>query len=319
MCEKNDNLGTIEASERLIKDLYIDLQLKIREWANLTNQTSQARMGYIGQHLVSVVTGYLGSKSGARGHDLLLPDNKFAEIKTCYRVDQMGKCKNCKNSILRSETICPNCGSNDIERKNDSKWIITIKHDNALNNLIDNELYYFVLFEYEDYKDDDNQDIIASIWTVDPKNYGFALCMLDYYYNTRKDASSAPYNMWPHSLKFYLCNPKLIYRSIIHNDGLIETVVFPTLENEECLKKDDFVKCYKARTITKKNLKNAINSVTTGIAISQMNKKQLFQTFVDNCTSIEQICSVLSKEIYLPLLRSHKDSISEKYKKYFED
>lgn len=83
----NYTLGTIEASEALIKDLYIDLRAKVNAWSKITQQTPQARMGYVGQHLVSVVTGYPGGKSGARGYDLVIDDERHGEIKTCYRVD----------------------------------------------------------------------------------------------------------------------------------------------------------------------------------------------------------------------------------------
>lgn len=88
-------LGTIEASEQLIKDLYINLRNEVNAWSKITQQTPQARMEYIGQHLVSVVTGFPGGKSGARGYDLVLNKNEFGEIKTCYRVDQLGACKDC--------------------------------------------------------------------------------------------------------------------------------------------------------------------------------------------------------------------------------
>ena len=60
----------VETSERLIDELYIDLRRRINNWASITKQTAQARMGYVGQHLVSIVTGYPGGKSGARGKDL---------------------------------------------------------------------------------------------------------------------------------------------------------------------------------------------------------------------------------------------------------
>ena len=83
----NYTLGTIEASEALIKDLYIDLRAKVNAWSKITQQTPQARMGYVGQHLVSVVTGYPGGKSGARGYDLVIDDERHGEIKTCYRVE----------------------------------------------------------------------------------------------------------------------------------------------------------------------------------------------------------------------------------------
>lgn len=40
----NYTLGTIEASEALIKDLYIDLRAKVNAWSKITQQTPQARM-----------------------------------------------------------------------------------------------------------------------------------------------------------------------------------------------------------------------------------------------------------------------------------
>lgn len=80
----NYTLGTIEASEALIKDLYIDLRAKVNAWSKITQQTPQARMGYVGQHLVSVVTGYPGGKSGARGYDLVI-DDEFLNYKTTHK------------------------------------------------------------------------------------------------------------------------------------------------------------------------------------------------------------------------------------------
>lgn len=70
------------------------------------------------------------------------------------------------------------------------------------------------------------------IWEVDPKSKGFAYCMIDYYLNIRSQSTSkAPFNMWPHMLKFALTEPTLIYRSKITNDGNIITDVFPSKNN----------------------------------------------------------------------------------------
>lgn len=107
----NYTLGTIEASEALIKDLYIDLRAKVNAWSKITQQTPQARMGYVGQHLVSVVTGYPGGKSGARGYDLVIDDERHGEIKTCYRVDQLGSCNACGAVVSSLETECAVCSS----------------------------------------------------------------------------------------------------------------------------------------------------------------------------------------------------------------
>lgn len=116
----NYTLGTIEASEALIKDLYIDLRAKVNAWSKITQQTPQARMGYVGQHLVSVVTGYPGGKSGARGYDLVIDDERHGEIKTCYRVDQLGSCNACGAVVSSLETECAVCSSTSIKRKNNN-------------------------------------------------------------------------------------------------------------------------------------------------------------------------------------------------------
>ena len=89
MSKKNSNkLGDLSSSEQLIHELYIDLRKKVNYWASKTKQTAQARMGYVGQHLVSVVTGYSGGKSGARGKDLILDKSNYGEMKCALLIGQ---------------------------------------------------------------------------------------------------------------------------------------------------------------------------------------------------------------------------------------
>jgi len=153
-------------------------------------------------------------------------------IKTCYRVDQLGSCNACGAVVSSLETECAVCGSTSINRKDDSKWLIAIRNNDEFAKLLDPYRYYFVLFEFESIYDSNNNDIIASIWEVDPKSKGFAYCMIDYYLNIRSQSTSkAPFNMWPHMLKFALTEPTLIYRSKITNDGNIITDVFPSKNN----------------------------------------------------------------------------------------
>jgi predicted RNA-binding Zn-ribbon protein involved in translation (DUF1610 family) len=218
-------LGTIAGSESLIRDLYIDLRKRIAAWASLTKQTSQARMGYVGQHLVSVVTGFPGGRSGARGYDLSIPGKGFGEIKTCYRVDQLGKCLSCGQPVAPGEPECPHCGATGIRRNDDSKWLIGMAHEGDLGSILDPYRYYLVLFDFTDMQNPDT--VRASIWEVDPLAPGFAYCMIDYWYNIRaRSTSKAPFNMWPFQLKFDLMRPLLIYRSFIHGNT-IRTEVFP--------------------------------------------------------------------------------------------
>lgn len=220
------SLGSLESSEQLIKDLYVELRQKISMWASITKQTPQARMGYIGQHLVSVVTGFPGGRSGARGKDLVLPGGEFAEIKTCYRVDQLGKCNSCDSGVSALELECPSCKSKDIRRNDDSKWLIGIQHDQEFSEVLKPKYYYLVLFDFTDLQKPDT--IRASIWRVDPLAPGFAYCLIDYYKNIKaKSKSGAPFNLWPFQLKFELMRPLLIYQSFIPQDNTIKTRVFP--------------------------------------------------------------------------------------------
>lgn len=225
-------------SEQLISELYIDLRCKVNKWALLTKQTSQARMGYVGQHLVSIVTGLEGSRTGARGDDLVYPDReRHSEVKTCYRVDQLGECLDCGFKVAASDTQCPSCGSLNLKRKDDSKWLISLPADPELAHdkfvsLFSNESFFLVLFEFEDLH---NPDVInALIWEVDPKYKGFSYCMLDYYKNIWAESKShAAFNLWPYLPKFYLMRPKLIYHARILHNNTVDTVKFPGINEAE--------------------------------------------------------------------------------------
>ena len=221
-------LGHLASSEELIKDLFVDLRQKTWKWAIITKQTPQARMGYVGQHLCSIVTGYEGGRTGARGADIIIPKTDTGEIKTCYRVDQLGSCNKCGAGVSTWEKICPvkKCKSKDIDRKDDSKWLLTPKSEQELKNLFAEKWIYLVLFEFKDINKAEN--IMVSIFQFSPHNPGFSKCMVDYYYNIRaKSSSKAPFNLWPWLPKFFLMEPERIYLSEISVDGSIFTKIFP--------------------------------------------------------------------------------------------
>jgi len=262
MSENKFSLGDLDSSERLLEDLYIGLRAKLLTWAEVTKQTPQARMGYIGQHLTSIVTGYPGGMSGGRGFDLILPNNKSAEIKTCYRVDQLGLCKDCKSAVSSIQESCGACGSQSIERKDDSKWLLAVKTDKDFEDILEPELYFFVLFEFEDLTDSKNLNIVASIWEVNPRDLGFIACLTDYKINIQgSSASGAPFNLWPHMLKFELMAPKLIYRSRILENS-IETVLFPGKKGEAITAPVSPMNYHRASTTLKlANLCNFLSNV----------------------------------------------------------
>ncbi len=255
-------LKTLQCINALLTDLYIDLRKKVNYWSSLTDQTAQARMGYIGQHLVSATTGYKGGKSGARGKDLVISPTEYAEIKTCSRVDQLGSCRECHSPVSPSEIQCSFCGNDKIIRKDDSKWLISITEEYPSTNALDNsedilvninkpKYFYFVLFEFKDISTA-TSPIVVTIYRVDPKEPGFTLCMLDYFYNIK---SNAPFNMWPHMLKFNLCSPQITYRSEITVEGTITTKYFDN-ENPLIEPFNNLLKFSQSRNLTSTTLRN---------------------------------------------------------------
>ena len=273
-------LADLKSSEKLISDLYIDLRNRVSKWASITHQTAQARMGYVGQHLASVVTGFPGGKSGARGHDLLLPDGEFAEIKTCYRVDQLGKCNACNASIASIEPECSKCGSTDIKRNDDSKWLIGIRNDEEFAGILEPKSYYLVLFEFVDLASPDT--IRSSIWEVDPKLPGFTYCMVDYRLNIQaKSSSKAPFNLWPYSLKFCLMRPLLIYRSTISlAENSIRTEIFPRRGRAQLHGLEPLANYSKSSNLTLDKIR--VLARLLGIDAQPPNKKRDFLEFIQN-------------------------------------
>lgn len=316
----------IALSELLIKELYIDLRRSVNKWSKITNQTPQARMGYVGQHLVSVVTGFPGGKSGARGYDLII-DNEttdciYGEIKTCYRVDQLGTCNICQNVVSSLETECSSCNTNDIKRNDDSKWLISIRNYNELTKITEPLYYYFVLFEFEEIYSKTNHNIVASIWKVNPKVPGFELGMLDYYYNIRANSDSkAPFNMWPHMLKFHLTRPMLIYKSIIYDDDTIKTIVFNNeldYSVEEPLQPLTFYA--KSRNLTIAKIQKTMELLNIPLPIKALNKTKLLSYFQEQLIISEisnsSLADALSISLYRDDILPHLEYIPENLTTY---
>jgi hypothetical protein len=320
MAEKNYRLGCKESSEQLIKDLYLDLRDKIRRWAAITQQTAQARMGYVGQHLVSIVVSCQGSRSGARGKDLIISATEHGEIKTCYRVDQLGKCNDCNKPVASIEESCPLCGSKNLKRNDDSKWLIGIRNDDEFNELLLPQYYYLVLFDFVDIHST-NTDIQASIWRVDPKKPGFAFCMIDYYFNIRsKSTSKAPFNLWPYQYKFDIMSPLLIYRSIIKSDNTIDTQIFPGLKEPQEHKIHPLPEYSRANNLSKEKILKL--GVSFGVKLSPSEPKDKLLVDLEKKRKEIKIkdsalADKLAEATYLEDIIPHKRNIPPVFKKIF--
>lgn len=206
--------------ENFINEVMLTPRLKAIEWSKITKQTPGLKIGYPAQHIASLLTGVEGRRSAARGDDLA----DGSEVKGCNRIDQLDTCKSCGNKVLRYETKCNFCNSTSISRKDDSKWLLTIKSESELNlytNKIDRLI--FILLDYPNFTSDDFETLSIKAYEIWPKyNETFKQILNDYYFNIylehiKLDArkTPAPKNFWPYSFQFYKCKPLKTYECLI--------------------------------------------------------------------------------------------------------
>jgi hypothetical protein len=310
-------LGTVEASEALLGDLYVTLRRSIANWAAVTNQTPQARMGYVGQHLTSVVTGFRGGRSGARGKDLLLPEGEFAEIKTCYRIDQLGACRECKHAVASIEAACPSCGSASVNRRDDSKWLIGPSSEAELHALWDSKWFFLVLFDFADF--DDPREINARVWKVDPRSPGFAYCLVDYFFNIRaRSRSKAPFNLWPFSFKFGLLGGELIYSAVIHEDDSIETLIFPGVRGAPVpIELEPLTHYARSKSLSSPALQATAEELGAHpVEAKRADLIAALQSLRDESKLDEQrLKEILARHVYLPRMAAHSDHLPPRLRK----
>lgn len=217
---------TEEQIKECIEDLFIIPRRLINKWSAITNQTAQVRLAYPGQHIVSLVTGVKGIGTAARGVDL----SDGSEIKSCSRADQLGKCKKCGAPVMRSVKVCPICGSDEIDIKEDSHWIFSITSEEELSTLLKAPRVLLLLIDRNN-----NNQIRIRIWQVNPKQHYFREFFKEYYYNNfskklkAAENKIAPCNLHPLKYDFYMMEPVLIFDSHINNE--IPIIDFYNLNN----------------------------------------------------------------------------------------
>lgn len=208
----------------MLKELFLQPRINLAKWAEITKQTPNLRIGYPGQHLASLVTGVEGERTGARGHDL----RDKSEVKSCSRVDQLDKCRNCRASVARIEPRCPECLSDNIKRNNDSKWLFAIRNENELNFLLDEvPRIVLIISDYPEYESEDWGTLrfqVFEIWPSNKRHENFRTLMENYFRNiylphirNNPNRTPAPKNFWPYSFQFYMCNPVQTFHCIVRN------------------------------------------------------------------------------------------------------
>jgi len=210
--------------EQLLYELVLSPRVRAIQWSRITKQTPNVKIGYPGQHLASLITGMVGERTGARGHDL----TDGSEVKSCSRIDQLDKCKSCGAAVARLEELCSECGSPDIKRNNDSKWLFTIRSEDDLDTLLHKVgRVVLVLGDYPNFDAGDFNTLrfqAFEIWPEHPRNSRFGEIMTNYYTkiyleHKKSDANKtpAPKNFWPDQYQFYVCNPMRTFLCVVEN------------------------------------------------------------------------------------------------------
>ena len=212
----SDNLEQIR---QFIEEIIVAPKRSLRKWATITNQTPAAKIGYIGQHLASLITGIPGTGSGARGDDLA----DGSEVKSCNKIDQADKCMNCGARVMRFEEKCSECGSSKIVRKDDSKWLFSIRDEHELNQYLTMDRIVLILMDYPDFKQHNYKDIRITSYEIYPKEermkvFGELIC--NHYQNIylpklHNNLKTNPMNLHPGLIQFYKCNPIRTFSCVI--------------------------------------------------------------------------------------------------------
>lgn len=277
----------------LLKELVLDPRVKALVWSKITKQTPNMKIGYPGQHLASLVTGMEGVRTGARGDDL----EDGTEIKSCSRIDQLDNCKDCKKKLLRIEPKCPHCGSENINRMNDSKWLFSVKSEEELELLtktIDRVL--LTISDYPNYDTNDFETIrfqVFEIWNNNDRHKNFSIIMGNYYYkiflehikiNPRK--TPAPKNFWPYSYQFYLCNPVKVFEADVKNANKtpnieIKLLIPPDADRE---------------TLTPEPMPTSLLNITELRVLAQPENRYSIETQLINGKSFDDFVDITTKK-----------------------
>jgi predicted RNA-binding Zn-ribbon protein involved in translation (DUF1610 family) len=219
-----------------------------------------------------------GTKTGARGNDIV----DGSEVKSCSRVDQLDTCNDCSEKVLRIENTCPNCGSANIKRMDDSKWLFTIRSENDLKVLTqDVDRIVLTLADYPEFEQNNFESLrfqIFEIWTKSPRNQNFVQLMTNYYYKIYSEhkkkspnKTPAPKNFWPYSYQFYMCNPIKILNCIVKNANTNPKIMIDYYVSPETDRNTLSSELIPISVLNKNEL--SIISAKTGISLKEIKQK----------------------------------------------
>ena len=273
---------------KLLEELVLLPRVKALEWSKITKQTPNMKIGYPGQHLASLITGIEGARTGARGDDL----RDGTEVKSCSRVDQLDSCMDCLNKVLRIEAHCAHCGSLNIKRMDDSKWLFSVKSGSELKLLTQTiDRIFLTIADYPNFSSNDFDTIrfqAFEIWNNHEKHKHFSTLMSNYYNkifleHIKKNPSKtpAPKNFWPFSYQFYLCNPVKVFNCMVENankNPIINIDYFVEPSYDRSLLSSEKMPL---NLISLDELKEIIGKIPENIISAQLKNGISYETFLD--------------------------------------
>lgn len=274
----------LERIKEFIDEIIIAPKATLRKWSSITNQTPAVKLGYIGQHLASLITGVKGTSSGARGDDL----EDSSEVKSCNKIDQADKCEDCEHRVMRYEDKCPYCGSQNIKRKEDSKWLFSVRSEEELNQYLNLDRVILILMDYPNFDSNDFNDIRISAFEIYPKDkrmHIFGELLTNHYYNIylpkiNDNAKTNPMNLHPFKFQFYKCNPIKTFECIIKDVDsnpsiIINHYIEPNVERDANVKSEDMP----AALLKPKEWAHLIKSIPFKIIAQHLNKPMTKNSF----------------------------------------
>ena len=105
--------------------------------------------------------------------------------------------------------------SQNIKRKEDSKWLFSVRSEEELNQYLNLDRVILILMDYPNFDSNDFNDIRISAFEIYPKDkrmHIFGELLTNHYYNIylpkiNDNAKTNPMNLHPFKFQFYKCNP----------------------------------------------------------------------------------------------------------------
>lgn len=210
-----------EAIADFLHQQWLDRLPAEKYWASVTEQPQTVNTAHFAQQLATLVTGIPGSRSGARGIDLL----DGSEVKSCFYIDQLDRCSrpDCAKRLFRWDEAC-SCGSTRIKRNHDSNWAITLTSEEAAEVLLGRPRLVCIVADYPNFAEGDWETLVLrmyEIWPAHERSRALRAIIERYLteiYLPKRALGKrpAPKTFYPESYDFYRTAPVLSFEAYVY-------------------------------------------------------------------------------------------------------